>query len=218
MIVPLSDDANDRYSTSHIPAATPFAEGVYEITSTGQESHLAYKTTYPEIGEVQNELGVHEKGGYIVSVKNPEFPGPGNATIGHPPAYPESIQKKFRGLRWMPLVPELLDYDNTQLLVIGEELDVVGKSAEEVSEDQRSGKGEALWSELDKHAHDVSWKYVLELNEIITRRRSATTLSIAIVYLLTSRRVLRSILKCKRLGNAGCDRYMGPQILTLPEA
>jgi hypothetical protein len=168
LIVPPSDDANNRYSTSNIPAATPFAEGVYEITFTGQQSHLAYKTIFPEIGEVQNELGVHGKGGYIVSVKNPEFPGPGNVTIGHPPAYPESIQKKFRGLRWIPLVPELLDYDNTQLLVIGEELDVVGKSADGVSEDQKSGKKEALWSELDKQAHDVSLEYCLKLNEIMT--------------------------------------------------
>lgn len=28
--------------------------------------------------------------------------------------------KKFRGLRWMPLEPELLDYQNTQFLIIGE--------------------------------------------------------------------------------------------------
>src|ERR1700712_4743040 len=97
--------------TSNQPAATPFAEGIYALTSTGRESHLAYTITYPKIGEVQKEMGLHVKGSYVLSVKNPKAPGPANATIGNPADYPEDIQKKFRNLRWSPLEPEMLDYD-----------------------------------------------------------------------------------------------------------
>lgn len=57
--------ATKTSGTSVTPAATPFAEGIYAITSTGRESHLAYHITVPEqIGEVQKELGVHEKGSF----------------------------------------------------------------------------------------------------------------------------------------------------------
>jgi hypothetical protein len=83
---------------------------------------------------MQNELGVHEMGRYIVSVKNPDYLWPGNAPIGNPAAYPKSIQEKFKGLRWIPLIPELLDYDNTQLLVIGEAVNPTEKPAEAVSD------------------------------------------------------------------------------------
>ena len=48
--------ATKTQGTSHTPAAAPFAEGVYVITSTGRESHLAYQITYPEIGEIQKEV------------------------------------------------------------------------------------------------------------------------------------------------------------------
>lgn len=60
--------ATKTSGTSNTPAATPFAEGVYAITSTGRESHLAYFITVPEkIGEVQKELGVDEKGSFSTS-------------------------------------------------------------------------------------------------------------------------------------------------------
>ena len=51
-----NDYSTKTQGTSHTPAAAPFAEGVYVITSTGRESHLAYQITYPEIGEIQKEV------------------------------------------------------------------------------------------------------------------------------------------------------------------
>jgi hypothetical protein len=57
------------FSTRHTQAATPIAEGVYTISSTGRESHLAYHITLPDLGEVQKDIGLNEKGSYIVSAK-----------------------------------------------------------------------------------------------------------------------------------------------------
>jgi hypothetical protein len=76
--------------TRHTPAATPVGEGVYAITSTGRASHLAYVLTLPaELGEVQREIGLKERGSFIISTKNPEFPGPANARLPKAAEYPK---------------------------------------------------------------------------------------------------------------------------------
>lgn len=116
-----SDYATKTSGTSHSPPATPVAEGVYAITTTGRESHFAYMITIPaQLGEVQKDVGIKEQGSFVVSAKNPKAPGPANASLGKDPGYPQEIQDEFRGLRWMPLQPKLLDYVNTQFLLIGE--------------------------------------------------------------------------------------------------
>ena len=49
-----SDYATKTAGVRHTPAATPIGEGVYAITETGRETHLAYILTIPsELGEVQ---------------------------------------------------------------------------------------------------------------------------------------------------------------------
>ncbi|RDL33864.1 uncharacterized protein BP5553_08232 [Venustampulla echinocandica] len=114
------------------PAATPFAEGIYAITSTPRRSHLAYQITVPQpLGDVQETFGLREKGSFIAQVKNPQAPGPANASIRNPAQYPEEMQKKFRDLRFMPLEPKHLDYVHTQLLLIGEGIGQFGRSVEE---------------------------------------------------------------------------------------
>ncbi|PQE26537.1 BTB domain-containingtranscription factor protein [Rutstroemia sp. NJR-2017a BBW] len=145
------DRATKTVGTSHAPASTPIAEGVYAITSTGRESHLAYQLTVPSsISEVQEELGLNSKGSFVCSVKNPDAPSPANASIGNPAKYPEDIQKKFRGLRWMPLEPELLDYEGAQMLIIGEAQGEFGEAVEEQSKDERDGGKEKPVEEMEK--------------------------------------------------------------------
>ena len=144
-------------STSVTPAASPVAEGIYAITSTGRESHLAYQITTPSnLGELQNDLGVRQKGSYVCSVKNPNAPGPANATLSNPAEYPESIQKKFRNLRWMPLEPELLDYQSTQLLLIGEGQGDFGRAFQELSKDAKNDEKEKPAEEMEKLEEEVS--------------------------------------------------------------
>ena len=72
----------------HTPAATPIGEGIYAITTTGRESHLAYILTIPsELSEVQRDIGLQEKGSFVTSVKNPQYSGPANATLPQGPDF-----------------------------------------------------------------------------------------------------------------------------------
>jgi len=76
--------------TRHTPAATPAAEGVYVITTTGRESHLAYMITLPtELGEVQKDLGLKEKGSFIISTRNPKYEAPRGTALPKGPEYPK---------------------------------------------------------------------------------------------------------------------------------
>lgn len=68
--------------TRQTPQATPIAEAVYAITSTGRESHFAYMLTLPQkLDEVQKELGLKRQGSFIISTKSPRYPGPANARL-----------------------------------------------------------------------------------------------------------------------------------------
>lgn len=173
--------SNNTYRTRHVPPITPFAEGVYAIVSQSQRSHLVYQITYPEIGEVQKEFGLHKRGSYIVSARNPKFPGPSNLPLRHPPMYSESIQKKFRGLRWIPLTPELLDYNNTQLLLIGEGLGVMRKEEDSGSDDQ--GGGMSVEGEIEKLVIEVSLSIIQIEVYLNTHRTALRILKITIPYL-----------------------------------
>jgi hypothetical protein len=141
------------------------AEGIYAITSTGRESHLAYQITVPDtLGDVQKDLGLNEKGSYVVSVKNPKKEAPANASLPNPAEYPEEIHKKFRDLGWMPLEPELLEYENTQFLVIGEGLGDLGKAVEEQSKDHRDDSKEKPEEELERLEEEVSLSSMMPMD------------------------------------------------------
>lgn len=83
----------------------PVGEGVYAMTRTeDRTTHLAYALTIPsELDEVQSDLGLRAKGSFLISVKNPERPGPANARLPKGPEYP----KKYV---FFPLpLPQLID-------------------------------------------------------------------------------------------------------------
>jgi hypothetical protein len=85
-----SDYATKTAGTRHTPAATPIGEGIYAITTTGRESHLAYILTIPaELSEVQKDIGLRERGSFITSTKNPKYPGPANTNLPQGPDYPK---------------------------------------------------------------------------------------------------------------------------------
>ena len=76
--------------TRHKPAPAPVGEGVYSITSTGNESHLAYILTLPEkIGSAQEDLGLKERASFIMSTKNPQYSGPANTQLPDGPDFPQ---------------------------------------------------------------------------------------------------------------------------------
>ncbi|KAM0466129.1 hypothetical protein ACHAPV_001082 [Trichoderma viride] len=130
--------------TRHSPAATPIGEGVYAITTTGRESHLAYMLTIPQkLGEVQSALGVKERGSFIISTKNPKYPAPASARLPKGPEYPKKIIEEFRDLRWIPSRPNHFDYDNSQILLIGQSSGIE-KALTPQEEDQKANKEEPL--------------------------------------------------------------------------
>jgi len=105
----------------HTPAAQPAAEGVYAITSTGRESHLAYMITLPsKLGELQGELGLKEEGSFVLSTRNPKSDAPRGTALPESADYPKEVQNSFGSLRWQPTTPEHLNYINSQFLLIGE--------------------------------------------------------------------------------------------------
>ncbi|WYZ45001.1 hypothetical protein EsH8_VIII_000317 [Colletotrichum jinshuiense] len=135
-----STDNETKAGTSHSPAATPAGEGVYVITTTGRESHLAYILTLPsDLGEVQNDLGLKQQGSFILSTKNPKFPGPANARLPEAPDFTQKIKEEFRDLRWMPSKPEHLDFAHAQILMIGESSGI-DKAVEPRKKDVKDGK------------------------------------------------------------------------------
>lgn len=144
-----SEYATKTAGTSHSPPTTPLAEGVYAIVDDGSSTHLVYKITIPsQLGEVQKDVGLREQSSYVVSVKNPEAPAPANASLPKGPEYSQKIMDEFRGRRWMPLKPELLDFANTQFLLVGQSggIDNVIQSntngAEEIKEELERLEGE----------------------------------------------------------------------------
>ncbi|KAF8250077.1 hypothetical protein K440DRAFT_597477 [Wilcoxina mikolae CBS 423.85] len=103
--------------------AQPIGEGVYAITKSDNErqSHFAYILTIPkEPNELQEDFGLKDKGSFIISVRNPQTPAPPNAGIPDPAKYPKEIMEEFRGLKWGAVQPKHLDYQNAEILFIGE--------------------------------------------------------------------------------------------------
>ncbi|KAL8907986.1 MAG: hypothetical protein Q9207_001060 [Kuettlingeria erythrocarpa] len=149
-----SDYMTKTAGSRHTPAAAPIGEGVYAITSTGREAHLAYILTVPsEVSEVQEDIGLRQRGSYLTSAKNPTTAAPAGANLPKGAEYPQEILDEFHGRGWMPLEPKLLDYENTQFLLIGHKEDSLEKATVPQPDDEENGK-EAPKEELEKLEHE----------------------------------------------------------------
>jgi len=107
-----------------VSPAQPAGEGKYSIIRHDGHTELAYILEIPENpGRTQLEFEIKKEASYIVSVKNPEIFIPGYAAFSKKdkkPDYPKHIKEKFGEKRWINVDdPEILDYENTQLLLIG---------------------------------------------------------------------------------------------------
>lgn len=147
-----------EYSTQtsgvrHTPPVAPLGEGVYAITSTGGgqgTTHLVYMLTVPEKpGQVQQDVGIDDKGSFVLSLKNPESSGPAYASLPEKPDYPKEFIDEFRGRGWMPVAPKHLDYPNAQLLLIGEDFES-SKNLEAKPNDEQDDKKRSPEEELQK--------------------------------------------------------------------
>jgi hypothetical protein len=154
--------AGSEYTTKtagvrSMPEVTPLGEGVYAMTSTGGgqgTTHLAYMLTIPsKLGEVQNDVGIAEKGSFVLSLKNPESSGPVNAQLPQGADYPKEIIDEFRGRAWMPLNPKHLNYANAQMLLIGENFDS-SSNLDPVPKDQKDANKKTPQEEIETLEHE----------------------------------------------------------------
>src|SRR5258707_5766122 len=110
--------------------ARPVGEGIYNIVRHQDHKHFVYVLNLPrQVGQVQKAFQLREEGSYILSIKNPYQPAPRQVGFsGKEPHYPTDLQQKFGEHKWIPAdPPSFLDYKDTQILLIGAELDVSGE-------------------------------------------------------------------------------------------
>ncbi|POR39210.1 Uncharacterized protein TPAR_00586 [Tolypocladium paradoxum] len=147
-----SDYETKTAGTHHTPAATQVGEGIYAITTTGRETHLAYMMTLPKkLGNIQREMGLKDRGSFIMSTKNPLYKGPPNAQLPTGPNFSKEILEDFRSLRWLPSNPAHLDYVNAQFLLIGESSSLDKAVGSQEADD---GMGETLEVLEDQEVED----------------------------------------------------------------
>ena len=123
LLVPVEYTTKTRGKRTLSPAQ-PAGEGKYSIIRHDGHTELVYILEIPEVpGKTQIEFEIKKEASYIVSVKNPEIFIPGYTAFSKKdkkPDYPKHIKEKFGEKRWINVDdPEILDYENTQLLLIG---------------------------------------------------------------------------------------------------
>lgn len=74
----------------HVPDAIQVGEGIYAITKGDRAANLVYLLTEPkELGEVQVELGLKDRGYFTISTRNPTYPPPKGVGLSEGPEYPQ---------------------------------------------------------------------------------------------------------------------------------
>src|SRR6266540_5261835 len=148
--------------TRRIGAAVPVGEGKYSIIQHEGHSELAYILELPELpGPTQREFQIKKEASYIVSVKNPDIQVPGYSSfLKRKPNYPNSLKEKFGNKRWINVDdPKLLDYENTQLLLIGaRKKDVEEELGINIDEEKESARTAELFTELKLRKEQVPLK------------------------------------------------------------
>jgi len=147
-------------------AATPAGEGKYSIVKHDNHTELAYVLELPEIpGPTQKEFEINKEASYIVSVKNPDIQIPGfKAFEKRKPQYPERIKKEFGDRRWINVEdPELLNYENTQMLLIGARKKAVQEELGiDLNEEKETANTADLFRELKIRKDQVPLKSLLK--------------------------------------------------------
>ena len=119
--IPAPPEPSGQRARPWAPAA---GRGRYAIVRHDDHTHLAYRLSKPERpGEVQREMQIQPEASYIISVKEPYAPS--EIELEQKPDYPQSLRRKFDGHGWVAIDPtDFLDYQYTQILLIGARMDV----------------------------------------------------------------------------------------------
>ena len=148
-----------------LAAATPTGEGKYVIAKHDNHTELAYILELPEIpGPTQREFEIKKEASYIISVKNPDVKVPGFAASEKNPEYPKTLKEKFGDRRWINVEdPELLNYENTQLLLIGaRKKDVEEELGVDIDEKKETERSADLFKKLKLRKEQVPLKPLMK--------------------------------------------------------
>jgi hypothetical protein len=149
-----------------VAAAAPAGEGKYSIVKHDNHTEFVYALELPEVpGPIQREFEIKKEASYIMSVKNPDIQIPGFKTFEkRTPQYPESLKKEFGDRRWINIEdPKLLDYENTQLLLIGaRKKDVEEELGIDLNEEKETANTAELFRELKIRKDQVPLKPLLK--------------------------------------------------------
>ena len=118
-------------------------------------------------GPTQKEFEIKKEASYIISVKNPEIQVPGFAAFSTPenkPQYPKHLREMFGNRRWIDVEdPNLLDYENTQLLLIGARKEHVEEELGiDIDEEKESQRSADLFKQLKIRREQVPLKPIFE--------------------------------------------------------
>jgi Protein of unknown function (DUF2795) len=144
-----------------LAAAVPAGEGKYVIVKHDNHTELAYLLELPEIpGPTQREFEIKKEASYIISVKNPDVKVPGFLASEKNPEYPNSLKEKFGNKRWINVdEPEFLNYENTQLLLIGaRKKNVEEELGIDIDEEKETESSADLFKELKVRKEQVPLK------------------------------------------------------------
>lgn len=161
-----------EYSTEtrgerRMAAASPVGEGKYSIVQHDNHTELAYILELPEVpGPTQREFEIKKEASYIISVKNPDISVKGFAAFSsaRKPEYSKDIVEKFGNRRWINVDdPELLNYENTQLLLIGARMkDVEEELGIDIDEEKETLNSSDLYKELKVRKNQIPMKSLLK--------------------------------------------------------
>jgi hypothetical protein len=150
-----------------LAAAVPAGEGKYVIVKHDNHTELAYILELPETpGPTQREFQIKKEASYIISVKNPEIKIPGFSAFSSDkkPEYPKHLKEKFGNRRWINVEDsELLNYENTQLLLIGaKKKDVEQELGIDIEEKKETDISADLFKELRLRKEQIPLKPLLK--------------------------------------------------------
>jgi hypothetical protein len=148
-----------------LPEARPAGEGSYALVRHGRSTILAYALALPEEpGEVQEAFHIEREGRFALSIKNPEAGSPAGAGLedDRRVEFPDELQEKFDGRRWLPVdPPTVLDHEGAELVLIGgrEAADELGIDLEPEARDEEHAE---VFRGLDLERSDRSVRPLFE--------------------------------------------------------
>ncbi len=147
-----------------IHPARPAGIATYRLVLHKDHTELAYALEAPlKPGPVQETFKILPEAAYIFKIKNPEHLAGGYPGAEERPRYPQDLMQLFDE-SWINVKDErLLDYENTQILLIGaRKQDIEGKLGIHFTKEDPSEAVDKLYSSLHMTKDDHPLKPLVE--------------------------------------------------------